>query len=556
MNKELVNQTEIINNQGYSFGFAERIRHSADFVIKHWARGVLSGGLAASAFIFPVNDSKGVDAGTLPTLPVGVTLLEGSGSEDVTSILLMDWNGASFQLIMDVSKGLKAIDPFSRFRYNIYYKHPEENLNCNQLAFCDWAAINREVDKLTKSGTPIDFAMVVIRNPEFFGHGRAVVPSCSEPPTNQYPAAVVAPENLPEELKISITGTVAHERGHQHCLVHEGGDIMERKTDKFNAEHTQYLIADNQLLPFSMRRTSLGIRPMLNVLQQVDGQTILDKMELPISAEIPGGTKWVKFLLEQEDGEAVTMIYGSKDIFEKFRKGQFRIENLSKYILQPDQKVRVRIWISNEDQEPAWNSPAWENHKVRPALTVPASPAERAYRTPKVDSTTISPVNLTNGQQTTDSTPTVQWRDSNPYTFYYEVQLSGDPDFEMNPEKAKSFVFWNLVHGGVTNPANSWTVPDNVALPPGKYFWRARPRVQGSGTPVAWSGVYSFDIIPASTAQTLREMYDLSVDNHVINPPKVTLKLGSVKVYLNPHKEAVLNRAQRRKLARQTSKAA
>lgn len=551
MSKELFNHTEIIANQRYSFGFAERIRQAVDLVTKHWARITVSGGLFLTTILSPIDSPKPVRAESNQAQTTA-TLIDGDGDIDVTTVLLMPWNGATPQMISEAAVDLKTIAPFSGFKMNIYSKDPEENLNCNLQAHCDWGVVKRAAEK---AGFPVDFPMVVVKNPLDGGHGRVAYPISRSVPPYINPAAVVRVENTgPAELRIVDTGTVAHEHAHQRGLDHEGRDLMERETNDFNAEHTQYLIADNQLLPFSMRRTALNIRPMVNVLQVAD-QTILDRMELPISAEIPGGTRWVKLYLEQEDGEAVTMVYGSKDIFEKLRKGQFRIENLSKYILQPDQKVRVRIWISNEEQRPAWESPAWQNHKVRPTLTVPASPAEKFYRTPKADSTTISPVNLTNGEQTADLTPTVKWRNSNTDTFYYEVQLSGDPEFNMDPATAKSFVYWNLVHGGITDPANSWTVPDSAKLPPGRYYWRVRPRIQGSGTPVAWSEVYSFNMIPASTAQTLKEIHDLFVDNHVVNPPTVRLQEGSVQVRFNPQEGVFLNREQRRKIAR-SSKAA
>lgn len=166
------------------------------------------------------------------------------------------------------------------------------------------------------------------------------------------------------------------------------------------------------------------------------------------------------------------------------------------------------------------------------------------------DSTAISAATLANGEKTADSTPTLIWNNTRKDIYYYEVQVSGDPDFEMDPEKARSFVYWNLIHGGMTNPADSWTVPDNAALPPGKYYWRARPRIQGSGMPVEWTPVFSFEIIPASTAQKLQEIHNLFVDNHVVNPTIVRLKEGSVKVRLNPQEGVLLNREQRRKLAR------
>ena len=94
---------------------------------------------------------------------------------------------------------------------------------------------------------------------------------------------------------------------------------------------------------------------------------------------------------------------------------------------------------------------------------------------------------------TTSSRPALQWSDSDPRIFYYEVQLSADPQFRTGSDSVAS-VFWNLVHGGESNPRRSWTVPANFALAPGQYFWRVRPRIQGDGTPVAWSNTFSFKV--------------------------------------------------------------
>ena len=68
--------------------------------------------------------------------------------------------------------------------------------------------------------------------------------------------------------------------------------------------------------------------------------------------------------------------------------------------------------------------------------------------------------------------------------------MSGDPSFNTDPATATSFVWHKLVHGVVTNPLNSWKMPE---LQPGvTYYWRVRPRVQGDGTPVDWSATWSF----------------------------------------------------------------
>lgn len=121
----------------------------------------------------------------------------------------------------------------------------------------------------------------------------------------------------------------------------------------------------------------------------------------------------------------------------------------------------------------------------------------RIFRMPAVSASGITAVSPATGVTGLGRTPTVQWTDARTDVFYYEVQLSRDPRFETHPVRATSAIYWNLVHGGETVPRNSWAVPAAAALEPGMtYHWRARPRVQGDGTPVEWSLSWSFTVAP------------------------------------------------------------
>ena len=89
--------------------------------------------------------------------------------------------------------------------------------------------------------------------------------------------------------------------------------------------------------------------------------------------------------------------------------------------------------------------------------------------------------------------PALRWSDNQSFVFYYELQLSKDPTFNTNPATATASVYTNLVHGGQSEPLNTWRVPANFPLEPStQYYWRVRPRVQGNGTPVSWSQSFSF----------------------------------------------------------------
>lgn len=89
--------------------------------------------------------------------------------------------------------------------------------------------------------------------------------------------------------------------------------------------------------------------------------------------------------------------------------------------------------------------------------------------------------------------PSLRWSDNQAFIFYYEIQLSKDQTFNTNPTTATAAVYSNLVHGGQSQPLNSWRVPTSFPLELGvQYYWRVRPRVQGSGAPVNRSLVFSF----------------------------------------------------------------
>jgi hypothetical protein len=119
----------------------------------------------------------------------------------------------------------------------------------------------------------------------------------------------------------------------------------------------------------------------------------------------------------------------------------------------------------------------------------------RTFTTAPPNSGTIQLLTPINGETTTDRTTTVQWKDSNEAMYYYEVQVSSDPNFGEAGIVAP--VYWNLIHAGETTPLSSWTVPDAFALTPGTYYWRVRQRVQATPrgileTGIAWTPAQMF----------------------------------------------------------------
>ena len=135
------------------------------------------------------------------------------------------------------------------------------------------------------------------------------------------------------------------------------------------------------------------------------------------------------------------------------------------------------------------------------STTVTTAPAETdwtawgswTFKTPKATSGTISATSPVPGSSVATRTPTVTWANSQVGVFYYEVQVSKDPAFNTDPATATAVVYTPLLHGGVTNPPNSYRIPDQFPLEPNTtYHWRVRPRIQGDGAPVGWTAPFRF----------------------------------------------------------------
>ena len=111
----------------------------------------------------------------------------------------------------------------------------------------------------------------------------------------------------------------------------------------------------------------------------------------------------------------------------------------------------------------------------------------RTFSTAPPSAGTLGLISPIGGVASSDTTPSLLWKDANSAMFYYEVQLSADPNFGQSGAVAP--VYWNLVHGGEASPPNSWTVPDDFALPSGTYHWRVRQRVQATPSASAEQGI-------------------------------------------------------------------
>lgn len=193
----------------------------------------------------------------------------------------------------------------------------------------------------------------------------------------------------------------------------------------------------------------------------------------------PGITQYhIEVRPAKDDGPAINLIRNAEPGFtvQPPQMGQ------GPYVMLPGMTYTWRVRVTRATTSVSLDDPGWS----------PWSEA-RTFLMPQRFASGIGLVTLAGGQESDSLTPTVAWQNRDSDVFYYEVQLSKDSTFKTDPATATASVYWNLVHGGVSSPANSWTVPADSSLEPAtRYFWRVRPRVQGDGTPVAWSAVGSF----------------------------------------------------------------
>jgi hypothetical protein len=202
----------------------------------------------------------------------------------------------------------------------------------------------------------------------------------------------------------------------------------------------------------------------------------------------PPGTQQVQIRVTplNGDGPQINLIIGSAITQYVIPAPEF---GTGPYVMLPGASYTVIVRSTNSldpnitESDPSWSG--WSD----PVTFTTAPPTSGTIQL-------LSPIN---GATTDDTTPTLQWKDSNTAMFYYEVQLSMDPNF--GAQGAVAPVYWNLVHAGESNPPSSWTVPDAFALTPGVYYWRARQRVQATPrgileTGIEWTSSTSFVVAP------------------------------------------------------------
>lgn len=184
----------------------------------------------------------------------------------------------------------------------------------------------------------------------------------------------------------------------------------------------------------------------------------------------------------QPDGPGINLIISDPT---DVARGTFQVQppqsGAGNYVILPGMGYSWRVRTSSADFALGENDPQWSGW------------SGGGFRTPAPSSTGVSPVAPPVRGVAGSVTPTLTWTDTNPRAFYYEVQLSSDTTFTTDPSLATKSVFWELLHGGLTIPLNSYRVRQSFSLQPATtYYWRVRPRVQGDGVPVTWSDSWSF----------------------------------------------------------------
>lgn len=303
--------------------------------------------------------------------------------------------------------------------------------------------------------------------------------------------------------------------------------IMKEYVPYFGEINSRWINESIEISPRRYNYPHLEIRSQgISSQQKLQQAVVLEKMRIPINMTIPVGVTQLRLELApyDNDGPGIQMIYGDPFVIDTFQEIGYQITEpemgVGNYVLLPDMTYRVRVWGSDAKTGLTWLAPEWETYKPWPHRVTPSPAEELVVHTPKRFSDKVTLETLSGNQITNDLTPTLKWNNQDKDVYYYEVQLSADPTFNTDPKTATEALYWNLVHGGVSKPLNSWTVPDNFPLQLGKtYAWRVRPRVQGDGTPVEWSVVSSFQT-PASLKSVLA---DKDYKNGIIGPSQPDL---------------------------------
>src|SRR5262249_17219391 len=154
----------------------------------------------------------------------------------------------------------------------------------------------------------------------------------------------------------------------------------------------------------------------------------------------------IQVLPANNDGPAINLIIGAPD---QVSAAKFDVMppvfGTGPYIMLPGMTYSWRVRTTTLATPMSESSPGCSDWSPMRHFRPPAPTPAAVGGVPPTADAMVSP---------TDPLGLV-WSDSNKADFYYEVQVSGDTRFDPNPATATSFVFWNLVHGGITTPPDS-----------------------------------------------------------------------------------------------------
>ncbi len=205
----------------------------------------------------------------------------------------------------------------------------------------------------------------------------------------------------------------------------------------------------------------------------------LTNLGADLSWTLPAGSTQyqMQVLPANNDGPAINLIRNADTGF----KLQPPVLGQGPYVMLPGMTYNWRIRATSFNGPIDEKSPNWGEW------------SSKTFKTPAPTSNGLQPVQPAAGASVAAGQPvTLQWEHPDKGLFYWEVEVSGDTRFDMNPATATTFVWFNLVHGGVGAVHNSWQAP--ALTSGGTYYWRGRPRIQGDGTPVEWGPTWRFTV--------------------------------------------------------------
>ena len=240
---------------------------------------------------------------------------------------------------------------------------------------------------------------------------------------------------------------------------------------------------------FSATPASTAVSRSPELLLPIEGTTTGSLGPISVAWNNPPGTTQyhIDFRPLGDDGPGIGLIISDPAIVGSASYTlKAPVFGTGNYVLLPGATYTWRVRTSGSAESISVGHPSWG----------PWS-GVRTFKTPRPNAGTIQLVSPINGAVVTTKKPSMLWKDANSQMFYYEVQVSVDPDFGGGARGPFAAVQYQLVHAGESNPPSSYASPFDLAA--GTYYWRVRQRVQatplGPDEPgIAWTPNQSFKV--------------------------------------------------------------